>query len=84
MSAITQNTFTQPEMSWRRKRSLATLTNSQNHKTNMKMAKASATKFLNVNPPSKSNVSSQFFFAASAESRLFGVVQSRRAQKTHH
>jgi hypothetical protein len=28
----------------------------------MKMAKASATKFLNVKPPSKSNVSSQFFF----------------------
>src|SRR5260370_15063738 len=54
MSRITQRTLPHPDTSWRRNRSPDTVISNQNHKMNMNTAKTSATKLVNVKPPSNS------------------------------
>src|SRR5258708_30358669 len=56
MSRITQRTLAKPDTSWRRNRSPVTVISNQNHRMNMKIAKTSARKFVNVKPPSNSMV----------------------------
>jgi hypothetical protein len=57
MSRITHSTLPKPDMSCRRKRSLAAVMNSQNHKMNMNTAKASATKVTNGDSPRNDMIS---------------------------
>src|SRR5215831_12020646 len=54
--AITQIALTQPDMSRRRNRSPMTMMSSQNHRTNMNTAKASARKLRKVKPSEKKSI----------------------------
>src|SRR4030088_1867685 len=80
MSRITQSTLPKPDMSWRRNRSLATVMSSQNHRMNMNMAKASATKLANVKPPSNSMIFS-LDSVAPPPSRHAAVDATRRPER---
>src|ERR1700716_2080931 len=66
VNRIPQSPLAKPGMAWRRNRSLATVMSSQNHRMNMNMAKASATKLASVKPPSNSMIFSPRFCCATA------------------
>src|SRR5215469_4633588 len=57
ISNITHRILPNPEISWRRNRSLATVIRSQNQRMNRKIANRSVVKLANVKPPLKSIVS---------------------------
>src|SRR5271166_714620 len=64
MRAITQIALTQPETSRRRNRSLMTMMSSQNHRTNINTAKASARKLRKVKPSEKNNIAISLVYLA--------------------